>query len=345
MKRFLVIDWGLIGDVLCTTPLFSTIKKSYPDSHVTVITKPYSYEILKNNPYIDKVFILNKKSHTKDSSKSLQWLDLIGLFFNKYDYCIDLYGSSRSAVITLSSRAKERITIHNYGKILEKIAYNSFVSSEVSCGLQAYLAPLCDKLECRFESFKPEFYFSAKDAEIAEKLIVNDSKKQVGIFVGASWEAKRWPLVNVKELIEGSNKEEVQFYIIFGPLETDEFKKECLDLFPGIPVINNVSLPVFGALIKKLDLLVSNDSGPIHIAKAVETPCIGLFGPNHPEAVNLQKPSISISGYDSCSYDRGETKSCQNHKCATYECIKSISVAEVREELLRILSDQKVAEV
>lgn len=340
MKRFLIIDWGLMGDVLCTTPIFSIIKKNHPDANITVITKPYAYEILKNNPYIDKILILNKKSHAKDTSSSSGWLNLVGLFFNKFDYCIDLYGSQRSALMTFFSRAKEKITVHNYGNLMERLAYNTTILGEDSYALHGYIPSLCSKHNLRYETLQPEFYFSDADISDAEKRLVSESKIQVGIFVGASWEAKRWPLVNVKELTEALKNEDIQFYIIFGPLESEEFKRECLGLFKDIPIINNVSLTVLGALIKSLDMLISNDSGPIHIAKAVGTTCIGLFGPNHPEAVNLQGSSVAISGYENCSLDRGKTKSCHNNKCRTFECIKSISVREVQDKLLKILFAQ-----
>lgn len=340
MKRFLIIDWGLIGDVLCATPIFSTIKKNDKDSRITVLTKPYAYPILKNNPYIDKIYVLEKSSHKRDHSGGRMSLFLepyLGIFSNNYDFCIDLYGGPRSALITFLSRAKQRITIRNHGKVIEKIAYTTFVPSDRSLGLQSYLPALCEILNYRLESLKPEFFFSAEDIANADGLILNPSKKQVGIFVGASWEAKRWPLANVKTLVEALRGEAIQFYIILGPLESKEFKDECFKTFPDIPIISEIQLPTLGALINRFDVLISNDSGPIHIARAVETPCIGLFGPNHPEGVNLQAPSVSISGYDNCLVDRGKAKSCQNRKCTTYECIKSISVGVVKEKLQKIL--------
>lgn len=337
MKRFLVIDWGLMGDVLCTTPIFSIIKKNHPNANITVITKPYAYEILKNNPYIDKILILNKKSHAKDMSSSSGWLNLVGVLFNNYDYCIDLYGSPRSAMITFLSRAKEKITVHNSGRLLERLAYDTVILGEDSYGLQGYIPPLCDNFKFKYETLQPEFYFSDEDISDAEKRLVSKSKKQVGIFVGASWEAKRWPLSNVKGLTEALKNKGIQFYIIFGPLESEGFKRECLGLFKDIPIINNVSLTVLGAMIKSFDLLISNDSGPVHIAKAVGTTCIGLFGPNHPNGVNFQEPNVSLSGYYNCSFNRGKTKSCNNRKCKTHECMNSISVEEVKEKVLKTL--------
>lgn len=340
MKRFLIIDWGLIGDVLCTTPLFSTIKKNDKDSRITVLTKPYAYPILKNNPYIDKIYVLEKSSHKRDHSVERMSLFLdpyLWIFSNNYDFCIDLYGGTSSALITFLSRAKQRITIRNHGKVIEKISYTTFVPSDRSSGLQSYFPALCERLNYRLESLKPEFFFSPEDIANADRLIVNSYKKQVGIFVGASWEAKRWPLANVKKLVGALRGAEIQFYIILGPLESREFKEECLKTFSDVPTISEIQLATLGALIDRFDVLISNDSGPIHIARAVETPCIGLFGPNHPEGANLQAPSVSISGYDSCLFDRGKAKSCQNQNCTSYKCIKSISVDVVKEKLQKIL--------
>ncbi|MBP7652784.1 lipopolysaccharide heptosyltransferase I, partial [Candidatus Dependentiae bacterium] len=63
MTKILVIDWGLIGDVINHSMVYSSLKQKYPDSRIVLITKPYNYELFKNNPHIDKIFILEKKTH------------------------------------------------------------------------------------------------------------------------------------------------------------------------------------------------------------------------------------------------------------------------------------------
>ncbi|MEW5693582.1 MAG: glycosyltransferase family 9 protein [Candidatus Hydrogenedentota bacterium] len=342
MDKFLIINWGLIGDVISSTPLFEEIKSSFKDTHLTVITKPYSYPILQYNPYIDKIHILPKKEYIYE--KILNRFSLFTfykeLLFCKYDYCIDLIGNTRSAFLSLLSKAKLKIGLYKK-KHLRNIIYDKFVFlHNLSPHLSSKINEFLKTLNIKSRNLYPRIYLREEEIQRVKRLFsdVSDKRLKIGIFPGAGWHAKMWPLFYFRNIVDKFESPEIEFYLLLGPRESKEFVISCKGLFPDITLIENIDLRETVAFIKQLDLLITNDTGPLHISRAVNTPVIGLFGPTCPDVVELDKDSVGISGYYNCPYldrKKGDINPCLNTFCKDPQCIKSITVAEV-ENALRI---------
>jgi ADP-heptose:LPS heptosyltransferase len=180
------------------------------------------------------------------------------------------------------------------------------------------------------------------------------NKPLVCIHITSGWDAKRWSLKNFEKLIERLIKDlnyEVavigdvgdlkEYEQIVASLQKNIYEKKLIDLFFQLTLINSA------ALIKRADVFIGSDSVPLHIAGAVDTPSIGLFGPTNPDFSNpmgnkhivLYKKLFCSAGMDNqyCTRNAGKT-------CKTLDCMKSITVDEVIDCIITLIYNYRKLE-
>lgn len=284
IKKILVIKFGGIGDILLTTPVLPNLKAAFPDAEINFLTLRHSRDILIDNPYLTRAF-------TYDPSEDKSWCLIKNIRMQKYDLVIDLFGNPRTAFITFMSGARYRF---GFKFRLRDYAYNIKVMGRggevhnVDFNLDALRA-----LEIPIISRKMYLPVNIVHREFAEEFIRSndlDSKKIIGISKTGGWESKRYKPDDYIELINRLNEiYDVNFILIWGnqkERENCEFIKNKITkgntyLIPDSPI------RYLGAIISKCDMIIGNDSGPLHIAVAVGVPTLGIYGPTNP---NLQGP-------------------------------------------------------
>ncbi|MEO6693762.1 MAG: glycosyltransferase family 9 protein [Ignavibacteria bacterium] len=284
IKKILVIKFGGIGDILLTTPVLPNLKHYFPDSEIYFLTLRHSRDILIDNPYLTRAF-------TYDPGEDKSWCLIKNIRKQNYDLVIDLFGNPRTALITFLSRAKFRFGFKFRGR---DYAYNIKVMGRggkvhnVDFNLDALRA-----LDIPVISKKLYLPMNIVHEEFANEYIkINnlDSKKIIGISKTGGWESKRYKVNDYIELINNLNElYDVNFILIWG---NEKEKENCEYIQSKIAKGNAFIIPdspirYLGAIIKKCDLVIGNDSGPLHIAVAVGVPTLGIYGPTNP---SLQGP-------------------------------------------------------
>ena len=284
ISKILVIKFGGIGDILLTTPVFPNLKAYFPDATINLLTLRHSRDILIDNPYLTRAF-------TYDPSEDKSWCLIKNIRKQKYDLIIDLFGNPRTALITFLSGAKYRFGFQFRGR---NYAYNISAKGRggevhnVEFNLDALRA-----LDIPIVSTNLYLPTNIVHKEFADSFIKSsglDNKTLIGISKTGGWESKRYKSDDYIELINKLNKiYDVCFLLIWG---TKKEKEDCEYISAKIENRNAVVIPdspikYLGALIKKCNLVIGNDSGPLHIAVSVGTPTLGIYGPTNP---NLQGP-------------------------------------------------------
>ena len=284
IKKILVIKFGGIGDILLATPVLPNLKDYFPEAEIYFLTLRHSRDILIDNPYLTRAF-------TYDPSEDKSLCLIKNIRNQKYDLVIDLFGNPRTALITFLSGAKYRFGFKFRGR---DYAYNIKVMGRggivhnVEFNLDALRA-----LDIPIVSKKLHLPMNIVHDEFAEEFIKTynvDSKKIIGISKTGGWESKRYKVSDYIELINKLNElYEVNFILIWG---NKKEKENCEYIKSKIVKENAFVIPdspirYLGAIIKKCDLVIGNDSGPLHIAVAVGVPTLGIYGPTNP---NLQGP-------------------------------------------------------
>jgi len=289
LKKILVIQQKMIGDVLISSILCNNLKIAYPDSQIDYMVYESTVAVLQGNPYIDNL-ILFKPKHRKSKWEFYKLIKKIQK--REYDIVIDSYSKLESWFTILFLRSSRRIS---YKKIGRSFLYSdNIVQLEIpktNLGLiierrLSLLGPLDLKIDL---NPTPQLYVSIDEINFAKKLFdehgLDASKKTVMISIIGSSENKTLPLSEMSKIIDFvANDNDVNILFNYFPKQLKEAKKifnNCkvatqkhiyFDLFGN-------SLREFIAIMSQCDMIIGNDGGAINMAKALNKPSFIIFSP------------------------------------------------------------------
>jgi len=278
----LIIKPRAIGDILLSTPVIENIKFLFPQIAIDFLCESFAADVVRGNPFLRNVITFSKKS---DYTLSI----INRIRKNKYDIVIDLFGNPRTAMITRWSGAKTRIGFPFRGRAY---AYTDLVTprgGEVH-NVEFNLDVL-KHFDLPINSKKPMFPLSSSDTIYADGFFVQNKlsgKTIIGINASGGWYTKKWDLNSFARLIDKiSTNGKYKFLLFWGPGEYDDAIAIQKNVNKTTELIPNTTLKEMGALLQRCSYLISNDSGPMHIAASLNVPTLGIFGPTNP---HLQGP-------------------------------------------------------
>lgn len=274
--KILVLQTAFIGDVIMSTPIFRALKSIYPDSQIDALTTPISKALLESNPFVDNVHTFNKSSGIFKKIRSLFSL-ILQLRKEKYDIAVSIQHSLTSSFIMLASSIRRRIGNQRMKFVTD--------NATITKGLHNRERVLCllKPLTIEIYSAETELFPSSNDILKADELLgkLDKSTKIIAIAPGSVRITKKWLPEYFAELtdllcLKG-------FSVVFIGASNERELCESIIKESGRSEILNIagetSLMESAALIHKADLLICNDSSPLHIANAVKTPVFAIFGP------------------------------------------------------------------
>ena len=278
-RRILIVKPSSLGDIIHSLPVLWELRRLYPGAHIGWVVKEAWRDIIADNPLLDEVIVLKKGvggflSAVKNIRKA------------GYDTVIDLQGLFRSGLMTLLSGASEKTGFSN-ARELAHLFYNHKVAVPPGTvhAVERYLEILKP-----IQNDRPHFplYTEIDDAEWVKDFLrtnnLSHARPLIAVNPSARWEKKRWPITSYAALINQLIRELKAGIIILGSKEDIPLAEKISFLASGRPVVaaGKTSLKTLPALLERVDLLVTNDSGPMHIAAALGTPVVALFGPTNP---------------------------------------------------------------
>ncbi|MBN3032999.1 MAG: glycosyltransferase family 9 protein [Candidatus Saganbacteria bacterium] len=344
VKRILAVRTDAIGDLLLATPALTALREKFPKARIAVLVRPYNRFVLKNNPAVDELIVddLYDRFHFGHKVSLRQYFDWAArLRAGHFDVMINLAGDFAYALTGWLAGIPYRIGdrgrvayswLYNY-KVNQRL--NSWALHEVEHNLEL-LAPLGIGLR---PAGKCRLYPDPAELDAAAELLRERGlagKKIIGINVGTSGTNKAWALGNFVQLIKKlSEKYRTKAVLVGGPKE-NELNKQILPQL-GEAAVNLGGLPVelFIALLKQLDLYIANDTGPTHLAAALEVPEVILYTSKYQQPArwapwgNRHKLIKNVSG---CPYP------CRPPSCRRDLCTAEITVAEVLQAAEEILA-------
>ena len=276
--KILIIQTAFIGDVILTLPLVQVLKREHPDSVIEFLCIPSTAELLSNNPYINDVIIYDKRK------EGLKGLFGIAKYVKKrkYDSILSPHRSFRSSLIAFLSGCKNTIS---FDKSSLSAMYKQTVEyvtgiHEIQRNLKL-LEPL-GIIENKI--IRPELFPSDRDKIVVDSLLQDKGIKEnefVCIAPGSIWFTKRYPKEKYLKLVEMLSEKGIPVMIIGG--KDDEELGEYLSGNDNVyNMAGKLSLLESAVLINRSKMLVTNDSAPLHIANAVGTDVIAIFGATIP---------------------------------------------------------------
>ncbi|MDD5681102.1 MAG: lipopolysaccharide heptosyltransferase II [Candidatus Omnitrophica bacterium] len=344
-KRILLIRTDRIGDVALSTPAIKAVRDSYPDSYIAFMVKPYAEDIAAGNPYLNEVIIYDKDGAHNSFFATL--LFGIGLRKKKFDTVVILHPTNRSHIIAFLAGIPNRIGFD------KKMAFllTKRVSDKKFLGEKHELDYTLDILRSIGVTPKDRNLFvpvkSSHENAIAIKLAregYNGSDLLLAVHPGASCPSKKWPAERFAGLIDRLSKDyDFRIVVVAGPDDASVVARMKKNLKSNvIDLSGKTSVGELAALFKRCCLFISNDSGPVHIASAVGTPCIVIFGRKQP---GLSPRRWGPTGKNDIVLhkDAGCTV-CLAHNCKNgFKCLQAVTVDDVFEAVKRVLGDVPIS--
>lgn len=275
MKKILIIHTAFIGDIILSTPIIKKIKAKYIDegSSITYVTTPAGASVLKNNPDLDEIIAYDKRG----THKGFKGLYLLGkrLNYKGFDEVIIPHRYLRSSILGRLTGAPIRIGYDNASGgflLTKKIPYDR--SKHEVEKLLSFIE--LDNFTNKKLSLYPSEIDKKKIDEIWKKNNL-DGKKIILVAPGSKWFTKKWPIEYFNELLKKLAKKSEYRIILIGGQE-----ESMLNMYTDKNIINlmgKTSLLDVAELCNRSNIIVTNDSSPIHIASAFEKlHIVAIFG-------------------------------------------------------------------
>jgi predicted lipopolysaccharide heptosyltransferase III len=333
MTNVLIIKLRYIGDVLLATPTVRAIKAARPDVRVTMMVNRGTEDVLSCNQDLDEVMVLDK------GSLAAQWRFVVGLRRRRFDTVIDLTDGDRSAFLSWISGAPVRIGFNDehrwrgqcYTQVVKPVPG---VRHRIDRDLDALKI-----LNVDAESKVPLLWLTPEEEATAEQLLdqlgVPRSRKMVILQPGARYWFKAWPPERFAELADRVATEYGYQVLIGGSQQDGGVAQQIRQMAKSHPIImaGSTTIKQFAAIAKKSVLFVGSDSGAMHIASAVGTPVVALFGPSTPREWGPRGGLVEVL------YKGLDCRNCFHPTCTRGEenCMRLITVQEVCAAVQRLL--------
>ncbi len=347
-NKILIIKLGAIGDLLMATPAVRALKKAYPTAHISLLVGKSSKMAVSGNPHIDEFiecddYIIYKGTLLQKLKYILSLI--LKIKRKKYDVVFVFHRDWRFNLFAFLCGIPERVGFdrNGEGRFLTKKVRISGVKHNID-----HYLDVVNAFGVQDDGKNMEFTIN-REAEIAVDKILEawDLKEddiKVGILAGGASNIKskmlikRWPLEYyvelTKKMVSGGYK-----VILLGANSDKPGSKVILKSLSDniFDLTGKTTLEETAAVMKKCKVIVTHDSGPMHLASAVGRPVVSIFGPTDPREyypLNRNSHYFWNVGNIDCApcYSEGEFPDCKDPRC-----INAVSVEEVYNKMLEIL--------
>lgn len=325
--KILIIRLSSIGDIILTEPVVRHLREVYPGSEIDYLTKAQFVPLVRSMEGIDSIIPFY------DHKRSLEELRK-----NKYDIIIDLHSKPKTWLLKLFLPARKKVTYnkrHLQRLMMVKKIRRTFIDSTVDLYFTVF--PKL-KIDIPRHKYYPRITapqgHSSLVSRLRDELREND-RQYIAVFPGATHNTKCYPVYYLAEFINQTASDSRYRFVILGSVRDTE-RSERLEEMCEIKPLNWCGRFDLEELIKVMslfDLVITNDSGPMHIAAALQKKQIAIFGATHPSLGfrPLNENAIILQSFLDC-------RPCSLHggeKCplSHFECMKSIKPGLLRQAL------------
>jgi len=323
-----------IGDAVLSTPFLFFTRKYFPKSRIYLIMRKKVKEVFTNNPYYNKIITINDKkqgllSAMKEGFKLKKY---------KFDIFFILPDSFSSAFNAFFSRAKLRVGYKNECRdfllnfrlkkpdvvIHRRYKYLNLLKEVLVKYFNYEHIPIEDDLK---KNIKASIFLTKEEIKHAKEILKNIKGKKIGINPNASAASRRWFKERFAQLADKIISELKLNVIFFGSIDEKNYVKEILNMmkYRAIDMSGKLSLREYITILKHLDLFITNDSGPMHLANAVGTPVIAIEG-----AADIKETGMFNDGIKIYIYKNLPCSPCVKNVCPyNFKCLDAIKVSDV----------------
>jgi len=310
-RRILIIKPSALGDVVMALPALSSLRKSFPDAHITWFIRPEFAPLLEENKNLDEIIIFDRKLLGKWWLRPKAFVALLRLIrklrSGKFDLVIDLQGLFRTALFAWFTGCKKRVGMQTAREFATGFYTQKIPQDSASIHVIDYYQKIAAAAGAATISDDYNLAPSPQAVESVNELLAERNlagRKYAVLIPGSAHAYKCWPEENFARLAE---KVASQFNLDIVAVGTTNEKTitENINSLANVHVINmagKTDIPQLIALLNGAEIVISNDTGPGHIAVALGAAIVMIFGPTNPVRLSPYNKPHAIAAVD--SYDR-----------------------------------------
>jgi heptosyltransferase-1 len=337
--NILIVKLSAIGDVIHALPVAHALKTGFPGCKITWIVEKPAMELVQANAYIDEVILFDKpRCKTWNGLRQYATGFISDLRSHKFDLSIDLQGLFKSAIISRLSGVTNRLVYCNARELSDWMGKKVCGPNQRGHIVEQYLDVV---RYLGVQVGEAEFGLSISDeiaaqaAAIAAQAQLDLEQDYIVLAPGANWPNKRWPTKHFARLADQLFNEGIIPVLIGGPGDSilaQDITKQSAN--PSVDLTGKTSLLELAYLIRNSKLIIGGDTGPVHLAVALNTPAVMVMGPTDPAR---NRP------YGECNavlLSTHECAGCWQRKCRyNRDCLEIIDPNAVYQAVISLLKE------
>jgi len=282
-QRILVIKLRYFGDVLISTPVVTSLRAAFPRAYLSMLVNPGTEAMIAHNPHLDEVLVVER------SASSLRQLRFVlGLRRRHFDLVIDLTDGDRAAILSRVTGAAIRVGFNREDLWRGRLYTHVVPLQQQPIPMIRQNLMALDTLGIPVVESTPLLRVRPADEAAAgaalDEMSIGLGEPFVAVHPGARWWFKSWPSQRFASLIGYMQEKLGMKVVLLGGNQEREIAKAILEQLGSArrSLVGRLGILELAALLRRATLFVGNDNGPMHIAAAMGTAVVGLFGPSDP---------------------------------------------------------------
>lgn len=343
-RKILIVRMDRIGDLLLSTPAIHAVRRGLPDAHIAVMVRPYNEPVIRNNPDIDEVIVYDKDRKDKGIWGNAKFA--FRLFMKRFDTAVLLHTTNRAVLLSFFAGIKR---IVGYDRRMGCLMTET-IKCEKHLGKKHeidYCLDVVRKLgvDIAGADRRPRMTVSDDDHQMVKELLkkrgISERDRLVVVNPGASCPSRRWKKERFREVIRRLLQDGCRVAVI-GIGEEAEIAAEVLQGLEmrTLNLTGILSIGETAALIKRAQLLISNDTGPVHLASAFGTPVVVIYGRKDPGLSPVVWGPIGENTI--ILHKDAGCITCLAHNCTSgFKCLDRVAVSDVIDSVRRIFGEKR----
>ena len=326
-KRIIVTFLMHLGDLTLTTPFLHVLRKAAPDAHIAYLVDEKLKDVVLHNPNIDEVLTIDKKGKDNNIKALCKAADIISE--KKFDVLINLHPNERCSFIDFLANVPVKVGFSHFlfRPFLTKVtrlnrkmhAADMYIDVLAQLGVQ-------DLTNNGLEIFPgDDDKITANDFWQEQQVAADD--KLVGFNIGSAVKTKRWPPERFAQVADALAAKGCKT-VFFGGSMDEEMVEEATSLMTTTPIIatGRFTIGQLAAAMQRCKLIITNDSGPMHVAISQKVPIVAMYGPSSPALYGpYTKDATIVTAMPPCT---GCAKG-MKHECTDMQCMTRLTVEQV----------------
>jgi heptosyltransferase-2 len=306
IRRIMIRSTNWIGDAIMTTPAVRAIRKNFPHAHITLLAKPWVAPVFQYSPHVDHIMHYEANSYHSGFKGKIQLMKDIRA--HQFDTAILLQNAIEAAILTFGAGIERRIGFNTDARGILLTHAVPISKAIKSIHQTQYYVKMLELAGIPNAGLDLELFIGKQDRISAYRFLqkINSSPeiKWIGLNPSATYgTAKQWFPQRFSQLADRLAREYHAGVLIFGGPKDRQLGEHVCEMMqtPAVNLAGQTTLGMAMALIQQCHAFITNDSGLMHIACALQTPLVAIFGSTNPITTGpIGKNSHIVQGETSC---------------------------------------------